>query len=83
MTRDELLWRMAEGAWGHHYCPSGASGRFCENCEKDRSSSGEVECFELAGGFKRGSHHIEWKHAAEGALLALEHAVGATFGKAD
>lgn len=76
MTRDELLWRMAEAAWGHHYCARGAQGRLCEACENDRSSSGEAECFELSGGFKRGPENMEWKWSAEGALEALEKSLG-------
>lgn len=76
MTRDELLWRMAERAWSYHYCPSGASGQFCEDCQRSRSSAGEVDCFELSGGFKRGQETLEWKWAAEGALLSLEDALG-------
>ena len=75
MSRDELIWRMAEAAWGHHYCPRGAQKRFCDECQKDRSSSGEVECFELAYGFKRGPENLEWRAAAEGALGALEDAL--------
>jgi hypothetical protein len=76
MTREDLIWKMAEAAWGHHYCPSGASGRLCVNCEADRSSSGEAECFELSGGFKRGPAQTEWRATAEGALIALEKALG-------
>lgn len=76
MTRDELLWRMAESAWGYYYCINGARGNFCEQCNKSRSSSGEVGCFELSDGFKRGPDNMEWKWAAEGALVALEKALG-------
>lgn len=83
MLRDELLWRMAERAWEHHYCPSGATKRYCEDCQRDRSSSGHVECAELRGGFKRGPYGMEWKHAAEGALLALEDALGITIAAGD
>lgn len=80
MTRDELLWRMAEGAWRHHYCAIGATGEFCEHCLSQRASGGEVECFELSGGFNRKSGD-DWRAAAEGALLAFEAATGINFGE--
>lgn len=79
MIREELIWRMAEQAFRHYYCKSGADGDYCEHCRSKKSAGGEIECFELSTGFKRGADTIDWRNAADGALCAVEAALGVKF----
>lgn len=72
ITRDELIWRMAESAWGHHYCPTGAKGEQCASCREDPEQKG---CFELGSGFVR-KDSWEWHASAKGALERLEKELG-------
>lgn len=74
MTRDDLIWIMAEAAWSAHHCVHRGDHTRCTGCAASDA------CFELSGGFECAlADNFEWFNAASGALDAFEAATGIHF----
>ncbi|MFM2422176.1 MAG: hypothetical protein RL291_706 [Pseudomonadota bacterium] len=72
ITRDDLIWAMAEAAWAANFCHHRGDHTRCTECAV------RDDCFELSGGFVRGdmAANFEWFNAASAALDVIEGVTG-------